>query len=84
MEALQQPLRPSKLATQMSSSWRPQEWVVGNSSFTAGAMCTVRGGLQKLLPLVQSVTSEQAEKIGLERYEAVDDFVSNIMRLGDN
>ena len=45
----------------------PPEGVGGNSYFTVGTMYTVRGGgLQNLLPLVQSVTSEQAEKICLE------------------
>lgn len=61
----------------------PKEWVGGNGYFTAGAHRTVHAGLADLLPVVTNVTAEQAEKIDVEPY-TTDDFVGDIMRLGEN
>ncbi|KIJ64491.1 hypothetical protein HYDPIDRAFT_89939 [Hydnomerulius pinastri MD-312] len=61
----------------------PKDWAGGNGFFTAGAHRTVHSGLSDLLPIVTNVTPEQAEKIDIEPY-TVDDFVGDIMRLGEN
>ncbi|KAF9220997.1 FAD/NAD(P)-binding domain-containing protein [Gyrodon lividus] len=61
----------------------PGEWAGGNGYFTAGAHRTVHAALADLLPIVTNVTSEQAKKIDMEPY-TVDDFVGDIMRLGEN
>ncbi|KAI0632070.1 FAD/NAD-P-binding domain-containing protein [Trametes polyzona] len=60
----------------------PPEWVGGNGFFTAGAHRTVHGGLRDLLPIVQNVSPEAAEKIDMAPYTA-EDFTRDIMRLGD-
>ncbi|KAK1955852.1 FAD/NAD(P)-binding domain-containing protein [Colletotrichum sublineola] len=46
----------------------PEEWVGGNSYFTAGAYRTVHDGLEDVLPLVNNVSSEKATKIDLAPY----------------
>ncbi len=46
----------------------PEDWAGGNSYFTAGAMRTVHGGLDDLLPIVNNVDSELAKTIDLEPY----------------
>lgn len=46
----------------------PEEWAGGNSYFTAGAYRTAHGGLEDLLPVVNNVTREQAQKIDLAPY----------------
>ncbi|KAI6044836.1 hypothetical protein EDC04DRAFT_2640017 [Pisolithus marmoratus] len=61
----------------------PDEWMGGNGYFTAGAFRTVHGGLADLLPIVRNITLEQAQEIDVEPY-SLDDFVGDIMRLGDN
>ncbi|KIJ17719.1 succinate dehydrogenase [Paxillus involutus ATCC 200175] len=61
----------------------PEEWAGGNGYFTAGAHRTVHAGLADLLPIVNNVTPEQARVIDMEPY-TVDDFVGDIMRLGEN
>ena len=50
----------------------PEDWSGGNSYFTAGAMRTVHGGLDDLLPVVNNVDSELAKKIDLEPYTKAD------------
>ncbi|KXL51405.1 hypothetical protein M433DRAFT_130375 [Acidomyces richmondensis BFW] len=46
----------------------PEDWAGGNSYFTAGAMRTVHGGLQDLLPLVNNVEGQVADIIDLDPY----------------
>ncbi|KAG5654246.1 hypothetical protein H0H81_005489 [Sphagnurus paluster] len=61
----------------------PQEWVGGNGYFTAGAHRTVHGGLHDLLPIVKHPpTKEAIEWIDMAPYTR-DDFISDIMRLGN-
>ncbi|KAK7431319.1 hypothetical protein QQZ08_002090 [Neonectria magnoliae] len=55
----------------------PEDWVGGNSYFTAGAYRTVHQGLEDLLPLVNNVSWSQAEKIELKPYTA-DDFHNDL------
>src|SRR5688572_7341284 len=50
----------------------PEDWAGGNSYFTAGAYRTVHQGLEDLLPLVNNVSSSEAEKIELKPYTAED------------
>ncbi|RGP66582.1 hypothetical protein FLONG3_8778 [Fusarium longipes] len=50
----------------------PEEWVGGNSYFTAGAYRIAHDGLNDLLPLVNNVSREQAEKIDLAPYTEKD------------
>ncbi|KAF4414878.1 fumarate reductase flavo subunit precursor [Fusarium acutatum] len=50
----------------------PENWVGGNSYFTAGAYRIVHGGLQDVLPIVNNVSREQAEKIDLAPYTEKD------------
>ncbi|KAJ4482267.1 hypothetical protein J3R30DRAFT_3286479 [Lentinula aciculospora] len=57
------------------------DWVGGNGYFTAGAFRTVHDGLDDLLPIVQNVTPEQANRIDLDPYSR-EDFIEDIMRLG--
>ncbi|KAF4550087.1 FAD-binding domain-containing protein 18 [Elsinoe fawcettii] len=50
----------------------PEEWSGGNSFFTAGAMRTVHGGLPDLLPVVNNVDKELADRIDLAPYTTSD------------
>ncbi|KAL3603006.1 hypothetical protein FPOAC2_07323 [Fusarium poae] len=50
----------------------PEEWVGGNSYFTAGAYRIAHGGLNDLLPFVNNVSHEQAGKIDLAPYTEKD------------
>lgn len=58
----------------------PEDWAGGNSFFTAGAMRTVHGGLEDLLPIVNNVDSDLAEKIDLKPYTK-EDFRSDMDRI---
>lgn len=46
----------------------PEDWAGGNSYFTAGAMRTVHGGLDDLMPIVNNVDKDLANKIDLDPY----------------
>ena len=46
----------------------PAEWAGGNTYFTAGAIRTVHGGLDDLLPLIEPVTDDEAAAIELPPY----------------
>lgn len=50
----------------------PEDWVGGNTYFTAGAYRIAHAGLSDLLPIVNNVTREQAEKIDLAAYSSQD------------
>ncbi|CAG7564526.1 unnamed protein product [Fusarium equiseti] len=58
----------------------PEEWVGGNSYFTAGAYRIAHNGLQDLLPIVNNVSPEQADKIDLTPY-TVNDFQDDMDRV---
>ncbi len=58
----------------------PEEWVGGNSYFTAGAYRVAHEGLKDVLPLVGNVSDEQAAKIELAPYTE-HDFLSDIRRV---
>jgi precorrin 3B synthase CobZ len=61
----------------------PTSWAGGNSTFTAGAYRTVFYGLQDVLPLVNNVTPQMAEKIDMEPYTE-DDFMADLKRICNN
>lgn len=46
----------------------PEEWLGGNTFFTAGAFRTVHDGLRDLLPLVNNIDSTTSQRIDLEPY----------------
>ncbi|KAI8712085.1 FAD-binding-2 domain-containing protein [Fusarium sp. LHS14.1] len=50
----------------------PKDWVGGNSYFTAGAYRIAHAGLSDLLPIVNNVSREQAQKIDLPPYSEKD------------
>ncbi|KAF4976857.1 hypothetical protein FZEAL_6541 [Fusarium zealandicum] len=50
----------------------PEDWVGGNTYFTAGAYRIAHGGLNDLLPIVNNVSREQAERIDLAPYSEKD------------
>jgi precorrin 3B synthase CobZ len=50
----------------------PEEWAGGNSYFTAGAYRIAHTGLDDLLPLINNVSKEQAQKIELAPYSESD------------
>ncbi|KAF4983931.1 hypothetical protein FDECE_17196 [Fusarium decemcellulare] len=50
----------------------PEDWVGGNSYFTAGAYRIAHTGLDDLLPIVNNVTQEQAQNIDLAPYSEKD------------
>ncbi|KAL2672886.1 hypothetical protein Neosp_013603 [[Neocosmospora] mangrovei] len=50
----------------------PKDWVGGNSYFTAGAYRIAHAGLDDLLPIVNNVSREQAQKIDLPPYSEKD------------
>ncbi|KAM0325827.1 hypothetical protein ACHAQA_007129 [Verticillium albo-atrum] len=58
----------------------PENWVGGNTYFTAGAYRTAHGGLEDVLPLVNNVSPEQAAKIELAPY-LEQDFSNDIERV---
>ena len=57
----------------------PEEWAGGNTYFTAGAYRTAHAGLQDLLPIVNNVTREQAQKIDLAPYTP-HDFMADLRK----
>ncbi|KAH7252927.1 hypothetical protein B0J15DRAFT_424566 [Fusarium solani] len=50
----------------------PKDWVGGNSYFTAGAYRIAHAGLGDLLPIVNNVSREQAQRIDLAPYSERD------------
>lgn len=50
----------------------PEDWVGGNSYFTAGAFRTVHDGARDLLPIVNNVTPEIAKLIDMDPYTPQD------------
>lgn len=60
----------------------PESWAGGNSYFTAGAMRCVHGGLSDVLPLVNNVDAQAADKIDLDPYTA-EDFLNDMHRVTD-
>ncbi|KAH7317029.1 tricarballylate dehydrogenase [Stachybotrys elegans] len=50
----------------------PEDWVGGNSYFTAGAYRITHNGLPDILPIVNNVSAEQAAKIDLAPYTFAD------------
>lgn len=57
-------------------------WAGGNSYFTAGAMRCVHGGLSDVLPVVNNVEAQLAEKIDLDPYTH-EDFLHDLYRVTD-
>jgi tricarballylate dehydrogenase len=58
----------------------PQEWIGGNSYFTAGAFRVTFGGLQDLKPLLGEVDEEKLGRTELPPYE-VADFMADMRRV---
>ncbi|PSR83560.1 hypothetical protein BD289DRAFT_483251 [Coniella lustricola] len=58
----------------------PEAWAGGNSYFTAGAMRCVHNGLPDVLPLVNNVDEQLADKIDLDPY-TTEDFLSDMQRV---
>jgi tricarballylate dehydrogenase len=58
----------------------PEEWIGGNSYFTAGAIRTVHGGLEDILPLVEPVDAAVAEATELPPYTP-EDYRADMLRL---
>lgn len=58
----------------------PENWVGGNSYFTAGAYRIVHEGLPDLLPFVNNVTDEQASRIELAPYTEAD-FAADMKKI---
>lgn len=58
----------------------PESWAGGNTYFTAGAMRYAHAGLPDVLPLVNNVDAQLADKIDLDPYTA-DDFLSDMDRV---
>lgn len=48
----------------------PEEWLGGNSYFTAGAIRTVHGGLEDVLSLVEPIDRARVDATDLEPYDA--------------
>ncbi len=48
----------------------PEDWLGGNSYFTAGAIRSVHGGLEDVLTLVEPIDSARVEATELEPYDA--------------
>ncbi|KAF5858351.1 hypothetical protein ETB97_004471 [Aspergillus alliaceus] len=64
-----------------SSIRRPEEeWVGGNSYFTAGGFRTTHGGLEDLLPIVNNVDPTTAHKIDMSPYTTAD-FTNDMERV---
>lgn len=60
----------------------PPSWAGGNSYFTAGAMRCVHDGLSDVLPMVNNVDAQMAEKIDLSPYTQ-EDFLHDLYRVTD-
>ncbi|ROV99095.1 hypothetical protein VMCG_06607 [Cytospora schulzeri] len=60
----------------------PPSWAGGNSYFTAGAMRCVHDGLSDVLPIVNNVDAQLAEKIDLDPYTQKD-FLNDLHRVTD-
>jgi precorrin 3B synthase CobZ len=60
----------------------PEDWAGGNSYFTAGAMRTVHGGLEDVLPIINNVDANLAKQIDLEPYTR-EDFLHDMHRVTD-
>lgn len=58
----------------------PEAWAGGNSYFTAGAMRTVHAGLSDVLPLVNNVDAQLADKIDLAPYTK-EDFLADMYKV---
>ncbi|GES59486.1 precorrin 3B synthase CobZ [Aspergillus terreus] len=58
----------------------PEEWAGGNSYFTAGAYRAVHGGLADLLPIVNNVDEQLAQRIDLDPYTEAD-FANDMQRI---
>jgi precorrin 3B synthase CobZ len=58
----------------------PRAWAGGNSTFTAGAYRTVFYGLKDVLPLVNNVAPEMADKIDMKPYTEKD-FMTDLKRV---
>jgi tricarballylate dehydrogenase len=58
----------------------PEEWAGGNSYFTAGAIRTVHGGLEDVLPLIEPPGDDVAARTDLPPYTA-DDYRGDMLRL---
>jgi precorrin 3B synthase CobZ len=61
----------------------PISWAGGNSTFTAGAYRTAFYGLHDVLPFVNNVTPEMADKIDMESYSEKD-FMADLKRICNN
>ncbi|KAK7728746.1 hypothetical protein SLS53_009374 [Cytospora paraplurivora] len=60
----------------------PPSWAGGNSYFTAGAFRCVHDGLSDVLPMVNNVNPQLAEKIDLDPYTQ-EDFLDDLHRVTD-
>jgi tricarballylate dehydrogenase len=58
----------------------PEEWIGGNSYFTAGAFRVTFGGLQDLRPLLDEVDEDMLGRTELPAYE-VADFMADMRRV---
>jgi tricarballylate dehydrogenase len=58
----------------------PEDWLGGNSYFTAGAIRSVHGGLEDVLSLVEPIDPKRVEATDLEPY-GEDDFREDMRRL---
>jgi precorrin 3B synthase CobZ len=58
----------------------PEDWVGGNSYFTAGAFRTVHHGLADVLPIVNNVDKPTASKIDMDPYTTAN-FADDISRI---
>lgn len=58
----------------------PEDWAGGNSFFTGGVFRTVHNGLKDVLPIVNNVDAEKAERIDLNPYTR-DDFLADMYRV---
>lgn len=61
----------------------PEEWVGGNSYFTAGAFRTVHRGLEDVIPLVSNMDEETSKLIDLDPY-TIQDFLDDMVRITHN
>ncbi|ROW15071.1 hypothetical protein VPNG_03474 [Cytospora leucostoma] len=60
----------------------PPSWAGGNSYFTAGAFRCEHGGLSDVLPIVNNVDAQLAEKVDLDPYTQ-EDFLNDLHRVTD-
>jgi tricarballylate dehydrogenase len=61
----------------------PEQWLGGNSYFTAGAIRSVHGGLEDVLSLVEVIDPERVEATELEPYDE-DDFRGDMRRVTED